>query len=173
MPRRWVARRYDGSGEGFDALRDLTHEAGVSFSAGFIHLASVLRWRSSLLYLRRDDWSCSVAGGPQQLADVEVSSHSLDLLRGLIPNYSDRKRKELDSISGHLELRLRKDFHQVTCELFPTKNGVWFLTVLPRPPKPPHPRSPLRTPNGSVDLREQRSAIPATARHRFRVFDDD
>lgn len=134
MPRRWVARRYDGSEEGFDVLHDLTHEAGVSFSAGFIHLASVLHWRSSLLYLRRDDWSCTVTGGPQQLADVDVASRSINFLRGLIPRHADRKRKEFDSISSRLELHLWEDSYQVTCELLPTKNGVWFRAVLPRPP---------------------------------------
>ncbi|HEX5376462.1 MAG TPA: ImmA/IrrE family metallo-endopeptidase [Solirubrobacterales bacterium] len=135
MPRRWVARRYVGTEEGFDVLRDLTHEADVSFSAGFIHLASVLHWRASLLYLRRDDWSCTVAAGPSQLADVEIDTHSMDFLRSLTVGHAGRRREELDSVSGNLVLHLWKGSHQISCELLPTRNGVWFLAVLPRPPK--------------------------------------
>jgi hypothetical protein len=135
MPRLWVARRYVDSEEGFDVLRDLTHEASVSFSAGFIHLASVLRWRASLLYLRRDDWSCTVAAGPSQLEDVEIDSRSMDFLRSLTVRRGDRRREEHNSVSGSLVLRLWKDPHQISCELFPTRNGVWFLAVLPRPPR--------------------------------------
>jgi len=130
MPRRWVARRYHDSEESLEALRDLAHEAGVSLSAGFIHLAGIQRWRSSLLYLNRDDWSCSVAGGPLKLRDVEVADDSLEFLRGLLPGKASRKRK-IDPVSGDVELRMWDDFHRVSCELLPTKNGVWFLTVLP------------------------------------------
>jgi hypothetical protein len=139
MPRRWVARRYAGSQEGLEPLRDLTDEAGVSFRAGFIHLASVLHWRSSLLYLHRDDWSCTVEAGPLQLTDVEVASDSIDFLRGLIPPSAGKKSKGIGSISSRLQLRLWEDSHQVTCELLPTTNGVWFLALLPRPPKEKDP----------------------------------
>lgn len=139
MPRRWVARRYVGSDEELKVLRDLTQMAGVSFSAGFIHLASVLNWRSSLLYLNRDDWSCTVAGGPLQLSDVEVASPSIDFLRGLIPRHPNRKRAESDPVLGCLELRLWRGSHRVNCEMLPTNHGVWFLAVLPRPPKGTEP----------------------------------
>jgi hypothetical protein len=135
MPRRWVAKRYHGAGEGFDALRDLTHEAGVSLSASYIHLSSVLSWRSSLLYLSRDDWSCAVTGGPLHTMNIEVAAPSLDFLRGLLPQYNPPKNEKLNSLSSRVELRIRDEFHRVSCELFPTNNGVWFLAVLPHRPK--------------------------------------
>lgn len=130
MPRRWVERRYHDSEEGFEAVRDLVHEAGVSLSASFIHLAGIQRWRSSLLYLDRDDWSCSIAGGPLKQRDIEVADESLAFLRSLLPGTTSRRRK-IDPVSGDVELRLWDDFQRVTCELLPTKNGVWFLAVLP------------------------------------------
>jgi hypothetical protein len=130
MPRRWVARRYHDCDESFDALRDLVDEAGVSLSASFIHLATIQRWRSSLLYLDRDDWSCSVAGGPLKLREVEVADDSLEFLQGLLPGKKSHKPK-IDPVSGNVELRLWDDVHRVNCELLPTKNGVWFLAVLP------------------------------------------
>lgn len=137
MPQRWVAKRYDGAEEGFEALLDLVHLAKVSFSAGFIQLSSVLHWRSSLLYLRRDDWSCRVAGGPFQLADVELDPSSIDLLRGLIPRDIGDPLSGGDPISERLELHMWDDSHRIDCELLPTSNGVWFQAVLPGSPHRP------------------------------------
>jgi uncharacterized protein DUF955 len=138
MPRLWVAKQYDGAEEGFDALRDLTRRAGVSISAGYIHLAEVLRWESTLIYLSRDDWTCSIAGSPQQssqLIDVELAHRSVTLLRDL-PPFIDRSRRQFERVSASLELKVGDESqYEVTSELFPTPNGIWFMALLPQPPE--------------------------------------
>lgn len=137
MPQRWVAKRYDGAEEGFEALHDLSHVAKVSLSASFIQLSSILHWKSSLLYLRREDWSCTVAGGPLQLADVELDPSSIDLLRGLIPGDHGDREGGTDPVFERLDLRMWDDWHRIDCELRPTSNGIWFLANLPRSPHRP------------------------------------
>jgi hypothetical protein len=154
MPRRWVAKRYDASEEGFEALRDLTRKAGVSFSAGYIHLAGVLHWRSTLLYLDRDDWTCSIAGSPlqppHQLPEVELGSDSLELLRDLLRLREHRGRRRSESTSARLELKVGDRPHrEVAGELLPTPNGIWFLAILPQPSRPDGSSPSRRTPWGT------------------------
>jgi len=130
MPRRWLSRRYEGAEEGLDVLNDLVHEAEVSYSAGFTRLTHVLQWHSSLFYLRRADWSLSLAGGSVRHADLELEPDSLTVLRGLRAS-SGRYEKYSDTASVSIEIRFEDDRHRLNCETLPTRNGIWLLAALP------------------------------------------
>lgn len=136
MPRKWLANRYERADERFDVLCDLAREAGVSYTAGFTRLATVLRWRSSLLYLRREDWTLTVVGGPLQLEGVELDSGALDTLRDLAPGPVNGRRGESKSLFEEVDLNLWDESHRLACELRPTRKGIWILVMLPRHPNP-------------------------------------
>jgi hypothetical protein len=133
MPRRWVANRYHGGEEGFETLKDLSDAAGVSFSAAFIRLSSVLHWSSTLFFIRREDFACSAVGGALQLADVQLAPASVDALCGHLPRRASRRRKDIEPQFARVEMRLGTDSYRLGCEVLPTRSGVWFIADVPRP----------------------------------------